>query len=128
MPAVRVETAEGWIAGRYAEIGAALQAALVASIKIPEQDRDIRFAEYPAAAFLPPPGRGPNYCVIEISLFSGRSLEAKRKLYAALVQAMAPFGLAAEDVKTVLIEVPRENWGLRGKSATDIELGFKIDV
>jgi phenylpyruvate tautomerase PptA (4-oxalocrotonate tautomerase family) len=66
--------------------------------------------------------------VIEISLFSGRSLEAKRKLYAALVQAMAPFGLAAEDVKTVLIEVPRENWGLRGKSATDIELGFKIDV
>jgi phenylpyruvate tautomerase PptA (4-oxalocrotonate tautomerase family) len=128
MPSVRFETAEGWIAGRYAEIAAALQQALVASIKIPEQDRDIRFAEYPAPAFLPPPGRGPKYCLIEISLFTGRSLEAKRKLYAALVDALAPFGLGADDVKTVLIEVPRENWGLRGKAATDIELGFKIDV
>ena len=128
MPSTRLETSQGWITGRHAEIAAAIQAALVASIKIPEHDRDIRILEYPAGAFLPPPGRGPNYSVLEITLFTGRSLEAKRNLYAALVAAMAPYDLAPTDLKIILVEVPRENWGLRGKPASEIELGFTVEV
>ena len=128
MPSTCLETQAGWIAGRHAEIAAAIQQALIDSIKIPVDDRDIRVLEYPAGTFLPPPGRGPHYSVLEISLFTGRSLDAKRKLYAALSTALAPFGLGDNDLKVILVEVPRENWGLRGKSAVDIELGFKIDV
>ncbi|RYE09705.1 MAG: tautomerase family protein [Hyphomicrobiales bacterium] len=128
MPSTRLETRTGWLAGRHAALAAAIQQALVESIKIPEHDRDIRILEYPAEAFLPPPGRGANYSVLEISLFTGRSLDAKRKLFAALAAALAPFGLGEGDLKVILIDVPRENWGLRGKSAADLELGFKIDV
>ena len=128
MPSTRLETAEGWIAGRHAAIGTAIQAALIAAIKIPADDRDFRILEYPADAFLPPPGRGPNYSVLEITLFSGRSLEAKRNLYAALVDAMAPFDLAPTDLKIILVEVARENWGLGGKPGSEIELGFKVEV
>jgi phenylpyruvate tautomerase PptA (4-oxalocrotonate tautomerase family) len=128
MPAVRFETRAGWIGERHAEIAAAIQRTMVEAIKIPEQDRDIRITEHPAHAFYPPPGRGPNYSIIEISLFTGRSLDAKRRLYTGLSAAMAEFGLGENDLKVILIEVPRENWGLRGKSAVDIELGFKIEV
>ena len=128
MPSTRLETRAGWLAGRHAALAATIQQVLVETIKIPEQDRDIRILEYPEEAFLPPPGRGPQYSVLEITLFSGRTLDTKRKLFAALETALAPFGLGDGDLKVILIDVPRENWGLRGKSAADIELSFKIDV
>ncbi len=127
MPSTRIETAAGWITD-HAALVAATHRALVEAIRIPEHDRDIRILEYPAHAFAPPPGRGPHYTVIEISMFSGRSLDAKRRLYAALASEYAAFGLAPTDLKIIVHDVPRENWGLRGQAATDIELSFKIEV
>jgi phenylpyruvate tautomerase PptA (4-oxalocrotonate tautomerase family) len=128
MPSTRLETRAGWIGERHAAIAEAIQQALVEAIKIPVEDRDIRITEHPAQAFFPPPGRAANYSIIEVTLFTGRSLEAKRRLFAALSAAMAQFGVGDNDLKVILIEVPRENWGLRGKSGVDIELGFKIEV
>lgn len=128
MPSTRVETQAGWLDGRHAEFIAAIQRALVEGIRIPEQDRDIRVLEYPAHAFAPPAGRGPNYSVIEIAMFTGRTIDAKRRLYASLVRELAAFDIAPSDLKFVVHDVPRENWGLGGKAATDIELGFKVDV
>ena len=128
MPSTRVETRAGWLNGRHAEFIAAIQRALVEGIRIPEHDRDIRVLEYPPHAFAPPEGRGAHYSIIEISMFSGRTIDAKRRLYASLVGELAAFDIAPTDVKIVVHDVPRENWGLRGKAATDIELGFKVEV
>ncbi len=128
MPSTRLETSAGWIAGRHAELAAAIQRALVAGIRIPEQDRDIRIHEYPAGSFFPPAGRGPGYSVLEIDMFSGRSVEAKARLYAALTSELAVFGLAESDLKIIIHDVPPHNWGLRGKPADIANIGFKVDV
>lgn len=128
MPSTRIETRAGWLDGRHAEFIAAIQRALVEGIRIPGQDRDIRILEYPEHAFAPPVGHGPHYCIIEITMFAGRTLDAKRRLYASVVSELAAFDIAASDIKIFIHDVPRENWGLGGKAATDIELGFKVDV
>lgn len=128
MPSTRVETRAGWIGDRHEALIAAIQTAVVEGIRIPLQDRDIRILEFPAHAFAPPASKGPSYIIIEISMFTGRSVEAKRRLYAALVRELAAFGVPAGDVKVVVHDVPRENWGLGGKSAIDIELGFTVEV
>lgn len=128
MPSTRIETRKGWLGGRRRDFIETVQAALVAGIQIPETDRCIRLAEYDEEAFVTGSDKGPHYTVIEISLFPGRSIEAKRRLYAALTAAVAAFGLTAHDLKIILHEVPRENWGLRGKPGSEIELGFKVDV
>jgi phenylpyruvate tautomerase PptA (4-oxalocrotonate tautomerase family) len=128
MPSTRIETRRGWLNGRQQDFMEAVQRALVEGIRIPEGDRCIRLNEIDADAFLPNPQKSRSYTIIEISLFSGRSIEAKRRLYAALVTELAPFGLAAPDIKVILHEVPRENWGLQGLPASEIELGFKVDV
>lgn len=128
MPSTRMETSAGWINGRYADISAAIQRALVAGIRIPEEDRCIRILEYPAGAFLAPEGRGPCYSVVEISMFSGRSVEAKARLYAALLQELGAFGLAEGDLKIIVHDVPAHNWGLRGRPADLATIGFKVDV
>lgn len=128
MPSTRIETRAGWIAGRHAEIIAAVQRALVEGILIPEKDRCIRIHEYPAEAFAAPPGRGATYTVVEVSLFRGRSIDAKRRLYAKLADAFAGFGVPLADLKVVLHESPREDWSVGGVALSDVELGFKVEV
>jgi phenylpyruvate tautomerase PptA (4-oxalocrotonate tautomerase family) len=128
MPSTRIETRRGWLGDRRRDFIEAVQAALVTGIVIPAGDRCVRLLEFDEDAVITPDHAGPRYTVIEISLFSGRSIEAKRRLYAAMVANLAPFGLAPNEVKVILHEVPRENWGLRGLPASEIELGFKVDV
>ena len=128
MPSTRIETRAGWLGDRRRDFIEAVQAALVTGLIIPEQDRCVRLLEFEEGAIITPPHAGPHYTVVEISLFSGRSLEAKRRLYAAMVANLASFGLAPQDIKVILHEVPQENWGLRGLPASEIELGFKVDV
>lgn len=128
MPSTRIETRAGWLGDRRRDFIEAVQASLVAGILIPEGDRCVRLLEFGDDSIITPPHAGPHYTVIEISLFSGRSIEAKRRLYAAMVENLSPFGLAPHDIKVILHEVPQENWGLRGLPASEIELGFKVDV
>ncbi len=62
------------------------------------------------------------YTCITVEAFAGRSLEAKRSLYKAIVANLLPFGIPPDHVSIVLIEVPRENWGIRGgQAACDLE-------
>lgn len=128
MPATRIETRRGWIKDRKIQIIAAVQDALVSALKLPEHDRCVRLLEYDEDAIITPQGKGPFYMVIEVTLFSGRTIDAKRNLYAALTDRLFPFGIPATDVKIVLVEVPASNWGLGGVPASEIELGYKIDV
>jgi phenylpyruvate tautomerase PptA (4-oxalocrotonate tautomerase family) len=128
MPSTRIETRLGWLGDRRRDFIEAVQASLVAGLLIPEADRSVRLLEFDDDAIITPPHAGPHYTVIEISLFSGRSIEAKRRLYAAMATNLAPFGLAPHDIKVILHEVPQENWGLRGLPASEIDLGFKVDV
>lgn len=93
MPSTRFETPAGWIDGRHADVIDAIQRALVEGIRIPVEDRNIRILEYPPDAFPPMPGRGPRFSIVEISMISGRSREAKRRLYDALCRELGAFGL-----------------------------------
>jgi phenylpyruvate tautomerase PptA (4-oxalocrotonate tautomerase family) len=107
----------------------AVQAALVEGIKIPAADRDVRLQSFAPEDFITGHNRGDNFTLVEVSLFSGRSLDAKRALYQALVRHLGAFGIAALEIKVILYEVPRENWGLRGGiPGSEIDLGFKVDV
>ena len=128
MPSTRIETAAGWLVARHDELIEAVQAALIEAIRIPATDRTIRILEYPPHCFAPPPGSGPHYTIVEISMFSGRSLDAKRQLYKAMVQAFQPFGVPATDLKIIIQDVPRENWSVGGVALSDVDIGFKIEV
>lgn len=128
MPSTRISTRQGWIAGRQREFIEAVQRALLKGLLIPDHDRCIFLQEFDEQMLISPPTKGPRYTVVEITLFSGRSVDAKRRLYQALADEMAQFELPASDIKTILIEVDPINWGLSGKPASEIDPGFKIDV
>jgi phenylpyruvate tautomerase PptA (4-oxalocrotonate tautomerase family) len=66
---------------------------------------------------------------VSIDAFAGRSLKAKRSLYAQLVENLEGLGIPRDHVKILLREIPLENWGLAGgKLGSEIDLGFKVEV
>jgi phenylpyruvate tautomerase PptA (4-oxalocrotonate tautomerase family) len=106
-----------------------VQAALLSSLKLPDYDRDVVLDVHEASTRIVPTGRSEHYTRIEIMMFSGRSMEAKRILYRTLVANLSKLGVPTNEIKIALIEVPAENWGLRGGlPASEIDLGFKVDI
>jgi len=129
MPDVCIEVKRGWIGTRKAAVLDAVHAAMVQAIRIPEHDRVLRLVEHEPEDFAIPPGRSAMFTRIEIMLFAGRTLAAKHQLYQAIVRNLGTLGVPALDIKIVLVEVPAENWGIRGgQPASEVELGFEIKV
>ena len=128
MPSTRITTGT-WARGGEQEVIGAVQSALLLALKIPDYDRDVVLDIYDPTARIVPTGRSDHCTRIEFMMFSGRSLEAKRALYGALVSNLSALGVPATEIKIILLEVPPENWGLRGgHPASEIDLGFKVDV
>jgi phenylpyruvate tautomerase PptA (4-oxalocrotonate tautomerase family) len=127
MPLIRVEIREGWSPAEKGELLDAIHAAAVEALRIPDEDRTQILTEHPAQAFEIPPGKGDRFTLVEITMFAGRSLDAKRRLYRAVVTNLGRLGIPPSDVLIVLHEVPLENWGIRGGTpASDVDLGFEV--
>lgn len=129
MPLASVDIFEGRSGSEKRALLQAVHDAMVEALKIPDHDRKYRLREYAREAFWAPPGKSDKYTVIEISLFPGRSLEAKRRLYQAIVRNLGALGIPGDDIFIVLHEPPMENWGIRGRvPASEVDLGFEVRV
>ncbi|ACZ31093.1 4-oxalocrotonate tautomerase [Xylanimonas cellulosilytica DSM 15894] len=112
---------------RRTELSDAIHAALVAAWQLPEDKRFHRFLLVDDDDLVAP--RAASYLVVEIVAFTGRSPEAKRALVRAMYDDVAPaVGLDADDLEVVVIESPRENWGIRGKAGDELALAYRVDV
>jgi phenylpyruvate tautomerase PptA (4-oxalocrotonate tautomerase family) len=129
MPLIRVEIREGWSRAEKARLLDAIHAAAVEALRIPDEDRTQTLTERLAEAFELPPGKSDRFTLVEVTMFAGRSLDAKRRLYRAVVMNLGRLGIPASDVLIVLHEVRLENWGIRGGTpASDVDLGFEVGV
>ena len=129
MPLTRIEVRKNRPAEEAAAIMEAVYQAQREALMVPEGDRQIRYVEHKPAYFSVPPGKTENYTLVEITLFPGRSLEAKRNLYKSIVKRFGALGIAPSDIFIVLYEPPLDNWGLRGGiPASEVDLGFNLNV
>jgi phenylpyruvate tautomerase PptA (4-oxalocrotonate tautomerase family) len=114
--------------GRRAIIEA-VNRALIGALKLPEDTHPVRLCEYDADAFLIPRQSSSAFTLIEATVYPGRTIETKRRLYTRLINELGKTGIAAEDIRIVLYEVSRENWGLKGGiPASEIDLGFEVEI
>ena len=131
MPGTTIEVRRPYSPEQEIRILEAVQAALIEGFKIPPEDRCVRLISYEPHRFLcsPKKSQPDRYTLVTVTAFSGRSAEAKRNLYQAIVRRLSEEGIPKDCVTIVLVEVPRENWGLAGgQMASEIDLGFKVDV
>jgi phenylpyruvate tautomerase PptA (4-oxalocrotonate tautomerase family) len=129
MPIVRISTLKGRTLDEKRAISGAIHEALVDSFRIPERDNNQRIDEYDPQDYILPPGRSEKYILIEITVFPGRSQEAKRVLYRAIVSKLGKLNVDPMDISIILYEPPLENWGIRGGiPASEVDLGFDLNV
>ncbi|MCP3476711.1 tautomerase family protein [Bradyrhizobium sp. CCGUVB1N3] len=92
MPSTRITTGR-WARGSEQKVIETVQSALLSALKIPDYDRDVVLDIYDANVRIIPTGRSDHYTRVEVVMFSGRSLEAKRALYKALVTNLSALGV-----------------------------------
>ena len=128
MPIAKIEVCRSHPPETVAALIEAVYQAQIEALKVPEDDRQIRYIEHKPEHCPIPPGKTANYTFVEFLLFPGRPLEAKRKLYQGIVSRFGLLGIQPSDILIVLTEPPLENWGIRGLPASEVDLGFNLDV
>ena len=129
MPLVTITMIQGRTREYKKSILDAVHDSLVAAFKIPDHDRNQRIVEIQSDCFEYPSGKTDNFVTIELTVFPGRSLQAKKTLYQEIVSRLQRLGIQGDDILIVLNEPPLENWGIRGGyPASEVDIGFKINV
>lgn len=131
MPATVIEVRRQYTEAEEVGIIDAVHDALVDAFRIPSQDKNVRLVVHEPHRFAcsPKHSRPQYYTLVSVDCFAGRSLQAKRKLYAQIVERLAPFGIPRDHVTINLRESPTENWGFGGgRAACDMDLGFDVKV
>ncbi|MDP4094257.1 MAG: tautomerase family protein [Bacillota bacterium] len=115
MPLVKVEIFTGKSKEYKKKLLDGVHSAMVEALQIPGSDRMQRLYELEPENFEVVEGKSDKFTLIELTVFKGRSLNAKRKLFSLIVKNLnESLGIDGNDVFIVLNEPPLENWGIRG--------------
>lgn len=99
------------------------------ALAYPADKRFHRFIDLSSERFFFPADRGDCYTILEISMFEGRSVEAKKQLINLLFQRLdAQVGIPPHSVEITIFETPKANWGIRGKPGDELALHYKVNV
>jgi phenylpyruvate tautomerase PptA (4-oxalocrotonate tautomerase family) len=129
MPAVLIEVRYMYSVEEETKIIDAVHAAMMTGIKTPKNDKNIRLIVHEPHRFTSAPDKSEKYTLISFDMFTGRSPNAKKNLYKAIVDNLETLGIPRNDVFIVLREHPPENWGVRGgQAASEVDLGFEINI
>lgn len=131
MPSAVIDVCRAYTPDEEVRLMDAVHAALVQAFRVPATHRNVTLVVHAPHRMAgrtdsPAPDR-----VTHVTLFvlPGRSLDAKRALYRAIVDGFAPLGIPPACVLIRLHELPPENVGVRGGlPVCDIELGYRLDV
>ncbi|MGB3759688.1 MAG: tautomerase family protein [Rivularia sp. (in: cyanobacteria)] len=56
-------------------------------------------------------------------------MEAKKNLIRLLIKRISEkFSIASNDIEITIFETPKHNWGVRGVTGDELDLGYKVDI
>lgn len=130
MALARIEILEGRDRDEKQRLVDGVRAALSEALRAPATDPVVRLVEYPPSHFtIPYPDRHSElFTLVEVTMFAGRSLTTKRRLFEEIVSAVVNAGVPRNDVLIVVHEPPMHNWSVGGLPASEVEVGFKVDI
>jgi phenylpyruvate tautomerase PptA (4-oxalocrotonate tautomerase family) len=133
MPLVKVNLLKGRSVEEKDSIAASIQAALVSTLGVPDEDRYQLFDEYDAESFRHTSGYlGLTYTdqllIVEITFVVGRDDELKKSLLAAINRNLVASGvIGGDDVFVLITEVGRADVsfgkGLAQRAPTSLSAG-----
>ena len=129
MSQIKIYALNETIAQLRIKVSNAIHEALVESLAYPKEKIFQRFIPLEKENFIYPADRSDLYTIIEISMFEGRSKEAKKAFILKLIQNIhLQCGIGINDIEITIFETPKENWGIRGQNADELVLNYKVNV
>ncbi|HOX52667.1 MAG TPA: tautomerase family protein [Fibrobacteria bacterium] len=128
MPIVHITLTDRWSTAEARAISDAIHQALVEAFRISDHDYIHRVHRRDADELVLAPKKSDRFVLVEMSIFPGRTAQAKEILYAAIAANLESFGIAPADILVALHELPMGDWGLRGQSGEKVRLSFSTQV
>ncbi len=129
MSQIKIYAHKALIEQKRQRIGDAIHRALVDALAYPAQKRFQRFIGLDAQDFIYPDDRSDDYIIIEVSMFGGRSVAAKKRFIQLIFEYLSKeCQISPQDVEITIFETPKENWGIRGKSGDELFLNYQVEV
>ena len=133
MPLTTIHIRTTYSPAQEVSIIEAVQKALLETLQLPAHDRNVMLQVHAPHRMIAPPtlAQPEKRAVVDIAMFPGRSVDAKRRLYRAIVTQLQSCDAAipADHVLICLREEPFEHWGIRGgHAACDVDLGFSTRI
>ena len=102
---------------------------VIDALQYPKDKRAHRFIQLEPTEFFYPAGRTDRYTIVEISMFDGRSVEAKKTLIRLMFERWENLlGIMPGDLEMTIFETPKHNLGFRGLPGDEHTLNYKIEV
>ena len=111
------------------DLSKAIHSCVTEALSYPQSKIFHRFIALEKEDFIFPDDRSDSYTIIEISMFEGRSVEAKKSLVRALfTHVEGKCGISPRDLEITIFETPKENWGIRGQCGDELLLNYKVNI
>ncbi|MGC3947602.1 MAG: tautomerase family protein [Chryseolinea sp.] len=111
------------------EVSSVIHDCVVEAFQYPREKKAHRFIYIDKDSFFYFEGRTEKHTIIEISIFEGRSIDARKKLHRLLFERFErDLGVSNMDLEITIFETPMCNWGIRGKSGDELVLNYKVNV
>lgn len=102
---------------------------MVEALQFPSDKKFHRFFPMDKEDFYFASGRTEAYTVIEVGMFEGRTVGAKKQLLKLLFERINnELGISPQDVEVTIFETPKHNWGIRGLPGDELALNYKVNV
>ncbi|WP_310486670.1 tautomerase family protein [Chamaesiphon sp. VAR_69_metabat_338] len=107
-----------------------IHSCVVDALQYPIDKRFHRFFPLEPDDYYYPAGeRTERYTIIELSMFEGRTVEAKKQLIRLLFDRLnQKFGIANLDLEITILETPKYNWGIRGLPGDELSLNYQVNI
>lgn len=106
-----------------------IHSCMVDALQFPSEKKFHRFFPMDKEDFYYASGRTEAYTVIEVSMFEGRKIEAKKQLINLLFERInRDLNISPQDIEITIFETPKHNWGIRGLPADELTLNYKVDI
>jgi phenylpyruvate tautomerase PptA (4-oxalocrotonate tautomerase family) len=108
-----------------------IHSCVIDALQYPPHKRAHRFFPLDSSDFYypPEPGRTEGYTIIELSMFEGRTVEAKKQLIRLLFDRLGKqLGISNLDLEITIFETPKHNWGFRGLPGDEHNLDYRVNV
>jgi len=106
-----------------------IHSCMMDALQFPSEKKFHRFFPMDKEDFYYASGRTEAYTVIEVSMFEGRKIEAKKQLINLLFERInRDLNITPHDIEITIFETPKHNWGIRGLPADELTLNYKVDI